>query len=85
MFTRRILTRSFSTIANANSFRAGFCMTPHPAKVAKGGEDACVVTNNMIVVADGVGGWSDHGVDVAIYSRKLCADIEKLCDDDSLK
>ena len=28
-------------------------------------------------MADGVGGWADSGVDPAIYSRKLCALIER--------
>jgi len=46
---------------------------PHPAKVAKGGEDAYFLTTDMKVigVADGVGGWGDIGVDPALYSRSL--------------
>lgn len=28
-------------------------------------------------MCDGVGGWNDHGVDPAKYSRKLCANIEQ--------
>ena len=47
-------------------------MKPHPDKVAKGGEDALYESDNLLVVADGVGGWADHGVDPGLYSKKLC-------------
>lgn len=47
-------------------------MIPHPAKAHKGGEDAIFVSDNLLVVADGVGGWADHGVDPGKYSKKLC-------------
>jgi protein phosphatase PTC7 len=60
-----------------NKFRAGICLNPHPQKRHKGGEDACAVTSNLISVADGVGGWVESGIDPAIFSRKLCANIEK--------
>jgi len=51
----------------------GLSSIPHPAKVAKGGEDAYFLTTDMKVmgVADGVGGWGDIGVDPALYSRSL--------------
>ena len=32
----------------------------------------------LLAVADGVGGWNDHGVDPAKYSRELCRHIETL-------
>ena len=41
-----------------NQFHYGLHMNPHPAKVKKGGEDAASVTDNLIALADGVGGWS---------------------------
>lgn len=47
-------------------------MIPHPSKAAKGGEDAIFVDDNLLVVADGVGGWAQYGVDPGIFSRKLC-------------
>lgn len=47
-------------------------MIPHPEKAYKGGEDALFVSDNLIVVADGVGGWADQGVDPGLYSKKLC-------------
>lgn len=27
---------------------------------------------SILAVADGVGGWADHGVDPALYSKELC-------------
>jgi protein phosphatase PTC7 len=51
----------------------GISSIPHPAKVAKGGEDAYFLSDDMKVigVADGVGGWGDIGVDPALYSKSL--------------
>ena len=31
---------------------------PHPDKVYKGGEDAYYASDNLFIVADGVGGWA---------------------------
>ena len=53
-------------------------MIPHPEKVAKGGEDACYSNESIIAVADGVGGWADHGVDPGLYSKKLCKIMQEL-------
>lgn len=41
----------------------------HPEK--KRGEDAHLVRSDMVAVADGVGGWSELGVDPGEYSRLL--------------
>jgi protein phosphatase PTC7 len=51
----------------------GVSSIPHPAKIAKGGEDAYFLSDDMKImgVADGVGGWGDIGVDPALYSRSL--------------
>jgi hypothetical protein len=38
-------------------FRYGSALIPHVSKQAKGGEDAYVASHNLLVVADGVGGW----------------------------
>lgn len=47
-------------------------MQPHPAKVAKGGEDAYfIVGNESFGVADGVGGWVESGVDPGEYSKQI--------------
>ena len=54
---------------------------PHASKKSKGGEDCYFVnsryelefiSNRLLAVADGVGGWNDYGVDPAKYSRELC-------------
>lgn len=45
---------------------------PHIQKRAKGGEDAAVLTERLLGVADGVGGWIESGVDPAIFARSLC-------------
>lgn len=39
-------------------FNLAFAFAPHPHKVWKGGEDALFVSKNIIIVADGVGGWA---------------------------
>ena len=63
-------------------FKYGYNLIPHPAKVHKGGEDAVFVSDNLLVVTDGVGGWADYGVDPGLYSKKLCKIIgEKITKD----
>jgi protein phosphatase PTC7 len=47
-------------------------MIPHPDKAHRGGEDAFFASNHLLVIADGVGGWSSQGIDPANYSRFLC-------------
>uniref|UniRef100_A0A061R614 Protein phosphatase n=1 Tax=Tetraselmis sp. GSL018 TaxID=582737 RepID=A0A061R614_9CHLO len=59
----------------------GGYMSPHPAKVDSGGEDAFFVSPAALDtaepwlgaagVADGVGGWGEDGVDPGDYARKL--------------
>jgi serine/threonine protein phosphatase PrpC len=44
---------------------------PHPEKQWKGGEDAYFAHDNILVVADGVGGWAEFGIDASLYSKKL--------------
>lgn len=58
-------------------FAYGSHMIPHPQKAYKGGEDAMYTSDNLLVVADGVGGWADQGVDPGLYSKKLCEIIGK--------
>eukprot|EP00475_Leptophrys_vorax_P015432 TRINITY_DN21778_c0_g1_i1.p1 TRINITY_DN21778_c0_g1~~TRINITY_DN21778_c0_g1_i1.p1 ORF type:complete len:410 (-),score=2.38 TRINITY_DN21778_c0_g1_i1:239-1468(-) len=56
-------------------------MIPHPAKVAKGGEDAVLVSDvgaGVIAVADGVGGWAEDGVDPALYSNEFVGHLNDL-------
>lgn len=48
---------------------------PHDDKKFRGGEDAASTTSEMLVVADGVGGWANKGVNPGLYSRKLTETI----------
>ncbi|MCI33790.1 putative protein phosphatase 2C 55-like, partial [Trifolium medium] len=52
---------------------SGSCYLPHPAKVATGGEDAHFICadEQVIGVADGVGGWANVGVDAGLFAREL--------------
>lgn len=61
-----------------NVFNAGVFMNPHFEKRDKGGEDAATLSENLIAVADGVGGWAQSGIDPANYSRRLCRVIGEL-------
>lgn len=52
---------------------SGSCYLPHPAKEETGGEDAHFICRDeqVIGVADGVGGWADVGVDAGEFAREL--------------
>lgn len=67
--------RKFSAANSIRSLNSGVCMIPHTDKRHKGGEDAYVVTDTMVAVADGVGGWAEAGIDPALFSRELCRNI----------
>jgi protein phosphatase PTC7 len=66
-------------------FEHGSSMIPHPEKEYKGGEDALFVSDNVLLVADGVGGWAESGVDPALYSKRLAKLVEELLEKDKLK
>lgn len=59
----------------ALTLQAGAAMLPHPAKAAKGGEDAFFIAPDglSLGVADGVGGWGELGIDAGAYARELMA------------
>ena len=61
-----------------NTFNAGLHIQPHYQKVAKGGEDATSVSENILAVADRVGGWAESGIHPAIFSKRLCKNINEL-------
>lgn len=62
----------FSTAKKTKySFKYGTFLLPHPEKQYKGGEDALHASSQFLIVADGVGGWADSGVDPALYSKQL--------------
>jgi hypothetical protein len=56
-------------------FNYGVRNIPHPDKAFRGGEDAWVAQSDLLIVADGVGGWEDIGVDSGLYSKQLVKDI----------
>ena len=64
-------------------FINGVSCIPHDSKKAKGGEDGWCATDRLIVVADGVGGWAEQGVDPGLFSKQLCKDIQGLFEQDS--
>jgi hypothetical protein len=47
----------------------------HPDK--ERGEDAFFTAANALGVADGVGGWAEHGIDAGEYARQLMAHVER--------
>jgi protein phosphatase PTC7 len=76
LFRLEAIQRAFST--TKYRFKHATKVIPHPDKVAKGGEDAHFAHDNILVVADGVGGWADYGIDPGLYSKKLCYLIKEL-------
>ena len=61
---------------------------PHPAKGNRG-EDACFTLDGQTYfvagIADGVGGWSQQGVDSGEYSRELMENARKCAIDQELR
>ena len=45
-------------------------------KKDSGGEDAWYTSERLLSVADGVGGWNRHGIDPALFSRKLMDNLK---------
>lgn len=39
-----------------------------------------ITKDNLLVIADGVGGWAQHGIDSGLYSKSLCQIISSLYD-----
>lgn len=52
-------------------FRFASAGRPGPNKKNPKGEDAYYVNDVFMVVADGVGGWANRGIDPSLYSNKL--------------
>ena len=57
---------------SSNNHKYRVFVLPHMQKRHKGGEDAAVLTDRVLAVADGVGGWAENNIDPANYSRRLC-------------
>ncbi len=60
-------------------------MMPHPDKKRRAGEDAFYAHNDILTVADGVGGWIHDQIDSAHFSRKLCDNIREFFMSDKKK
>ena len=66
-----------------NLLHTGLCINPHPAKKLKGGEDAAAITDNVVCLADGVGGWAESGVDPAKFARQFCQNVDMRLEQDA--
>ncbi|XP_010558162.1 PREDICTED: probable protein phosphatase 2C 80 isoform X2 [Tarenaya hassleriana] len=68
-FTDSPISSSLKTL----KLLSGSCYLPHPAKEETGGEDAHFICDEeqVIGVADGVGGWADVGVNAGLFAREL--------------
>jgi len=64
------------------NFKSSTSCIPHPSKVAKGGEDAHFISDDSTAVgiADGVGGWTDLGIDPSLFSRSLMQNAKEAVD-----
>ena len=65
----------FGVLSQAAFFRHKTVIIPHDDKKHRMGEDAALASNNLLVVADGVGGWVRSGIDPGFYSRHLVEGI----------
>lgn len=74
--SRKKFSSSFN-FSSKHKFKFGAVKVPHFSKKDKGGEDAYAAAEEMICVADGVGGWNDHGVDPSKYSNELCQNVKQ--------
>jgi protein phosphatase PTC7 len=70
-------TKIINNLENSKGliFNFGVTSLPHREKRAKGGEDASCASKEILSVADGVGGWSEYGIDPSLYSNNLCSNI----------
>lgn len=59
-------------------FVHGTVIIPHDDKKHRGGEDAAATSDDVLVVADGVGGWANKGVNPGLYSRLLAETVVSL-------
>ena len=69
-----IIKRLFST---KYAFKYSQYMLPRMDKKEKGGQDAILALENVLVVADGVGGWADQGIDPGLFSKQLITNIKQ--------
>lgn len=51
--------------------------SPHPDKAHRGGEDASFIAPQAFGIFDGVGAWSEMGINAGIYAKALAAHVKK--------
>jgi len=86
---KRQITRFFSTTNKAKpglNFLFGSNVLPHPEKLALGGEDSFFTDfgSRFFGVADGVGGYSNKGINSGLYSRAILKQVRELKEDTDL-
>lgn len=79
IYFKKFMNKNFSESIKPSTFKfkTGVAKIPHYSKKDKGGEDAYACTDQMIAVADGVGGWNEQGIDPSKFSNELCNNIKK--------
>ena len=75
IYIKKLIYNNNKQFSESYKFNVGVVKIPHYSKKDKGGEDAFAVTDQLICVADGVGGWNEQGVDPAKYSKELTENI----------
>jgi serine/threonine protein phosphatase PrpC len=67
---------------HASTFSAYFesktVIIPADSKIDRGGEDSAHVSDTIIAVADGVGGWARQGINPGLFSKALTREIRDL-------
>ena len=71
-----------ATLANAQFapkayFLSKTIIIPHDEKKHRGGEDAAAADEYTLIVADGVGGWGNYGIDPGLFSKSLVSKVLK--------
>ena len=62
---------SLASAAPDAFFQSKTVIIPKDQSIKKGGEDSADSSDNLLVVADGVGGWAELGVDSGKFSREV--------------
>ena len=59
-------------------FHAAYANIPEKSKAHRGGEDAWILEDHLLAVADGVGGWNNKGVDPGIFAREISVHVSQI-------
>eukprot|EP00529_Nitzschia_sp_RCC80_P011211 CAMPEP_0113469622 /NCGR_PEP_ID=MMETSP0014_2-20120614/15997_1 /TAXON_ID=2857 /ORGANISM="Nitzschia sp." /LENGTH=628 /DNA_ID=CAMNT_0000362111 /DNA_START=12 /DNA_END=1898 /DNA_ORIENTATION=+ /assembly_acc=CAM_ASM_000159 len=84
--TASIKTATFKAVISPRvQFVSSTVIIPHDQKIHRGGEDAASTSSNILVVADGVGGWARHGVNPGLFSKALTSRVVELFEQENKK